>query len=165
MTATHRAAPIAWLADWECDLLGLPRSNETPKVGDRVQVTVTGYVEHVYADGSVDVVDKRAAFPNIEDVRDLGCYEPDEHTAIRVVERAPKAPKVGDHITGADVKATPWRRGTIIRCADFPGSTYVSALVLLGDGTWRRINDGRGPVTFAELRDAATFRVEHAPGK
>jgi hypothetical protein len=49
---------------------------------------------------------------------------------IEVVEKA--KPKVGDVITGADVKAAQWRRGTTVVSDRDPEDVYV----LRGDGTW-----------------------------
>lgn len=145
------------------EMLGLPPI-VSPMVGDKVEVVVTGYVSHVDDDGTIGLAPTRDAFP--DDDAPLGWYLPDESTTLRVIERAPKAPKVGDVIDGATVKATPWRRGTIIRCTGYALVNPVG-LVLMGDGTWRRLNDDADPtpVPFDHLRNDAMFRVENAPGK
>lgn len=133
-----------------------------PRKGDKVEIKVSGYVEHVYDDGSIDLVDKRTPFG--DGAKDLGCYDLDEHTTLRVIESAPAAPKVGDVITSATLRETPWKRGTIVSTVGRSGDVYTS-YVLTADGDWLALAPGGGRYRFDAFGPYAPLRVDHAPGK
>lgn len=125
------------------------------KRGDKVRLSSTFYVGKVNADGTVQLATTRDAFP--EPVTLDRCHT----SRLALVEAGPAEPKVGDTISADDVRATPWRRGTLIRYVGEYG-TDGGRYALTSDGMWRDVEHGAA-IPFGHLR--GRFVIEHAPGK
>jgi len=117
-------------------------------IGDRVEVTITGAVTG--ADGRFFVVDN--------DV-----WVSLDTPSARFRKLAPPKPEVGAVIDGARLKATPWKRGTVIRevydlAAEHPHVYYM----LTSEGDWADTHwCDQSP--FADFRDTDTVEVVYLP--
>lgn len=83
------------------------------------------------------------------------------HPSVKVkpVKLVSRRPKVGDVITGEELKARKWKRGTIIRAT--PGATYV----LMGDGCWYRVEAEslHFPCAFSDFLDREEIEIVRLP--
>jgi hypothetical protein len=94
------------------------------RVGDVVRHSRTMDVEFAQ-DGYVQLVDRE------NQTIKIGLFDNHKGTdKIEVVEKA--KPKVGDVITGADLKATQWEPGTVFLSKAGKGWTYM----MNADGKW-----------------------------
>lgn len=110
------------------------------KPGDRVEVTIVGEVVHSSGD-----------FLQLENDVHLWTVG----RGIQVRKLAPKKPKVGEVITGERLKATPWKRGTVVLSDDIP-------CLLTADGVWAEPDYVEG-WTFDDVLDDDEFTVVYLP--
>lgn len=83
----------------------------------------------------------------------------DPSVKVKPVKLVSRRPKVGDVITGEELKARKWKRGTIIRDGGGP-----CTLILLGDGLWRSILAPEPvPCSFSEFDDDEEIEIVRLP--
>lgn len=132
-------------------------------VGDIVEMRRTGKV--VKSAGTVDghyleMADTKTGYR-------FGIMEGNGNAyRVEMVLRAPRPkPKQGDIITGAQVRDTQWKRGTIFRVVEFetgPAEREFSGLVLCADGLLHSLdNQDERPSTyqFSNLNPRAKFEL------
>jgi hypothetical protein len=122
-----------------------------PKVGDLVTATVTGHVSYIDDDGDLYLHANREPFP--DEVDTFACIP---SANAHVITPAAAKPRIGDTVTGRQVRETPWQRGTVLREDD-------DRFILGADGMWTSANDGER-YAFTEIWDIDTYVVEYLPG-
>lgn len=122
-------------------------------VGDIVKISRTVQVEQVL-DDRIYAADCRSGHHRIQ-VVNTGTAK------VEMVKRAARPkPKAGDVITGAEIGRIQWKRGTVIRCVEFPGgrAVRVAALVLFTDGKWHDV-EGFAAYEFEALARDSKFEI------
>lgn len=122
---------------------------EDLRLGDVVEVTATGEV--TFAGTRVVMVtrdDLTIAFSKSSPVK----IRP-----VKLARRNYRA-KVGDVITGKQLKETWWKRGTII--SECGPVSHPCDYALLADGLWQDLTCETDPVSFGLFGDGESFRIE-----
>lgn len=115
-----------------------------PTVGDRIRISVTGTI--TAKDGPIVSLDN-GTMVHISDPN------------LNVEKLKHPKPQPGDDITGARLKDTWWKRGTIMR-----GDDTHAGWVLRGDGQWHSLDNDLvdvGPFDFHDFPSSRTFHVVH----
>lgn len=83
----------------------------------------------------------------------------DPSVKVKPVKLVSRRPKVGDVITGEELKARKWKRGTMIR--DDEAKTYI----LLGNGMWYCVEaDSTGwPSPFSDFSNREEIEIVRLP--
>lgn len=161
----RRTTPVRTVSPFASPVTKAPPGDAKLGKGDKVRFSAIGWVRGVNPDGSVDVAFTAEPFAEPDATRVPA-------SVIVRLQAAPPEPRVGDEITGRQVRETPWQRGTVLRNTT-PGVDDGDRYALLGTGDWVDmsadvvVGDGDALPTFgfAAFEDHETFVVELAPGK
>ncbi|MGZ4556814.1 MAG: hypothetical protein ACXVXZ_13905 [Mycobacteriaceae bacterium] len=119
------------------------------KPGDIVKLT-----RHI----EVDSIDDRYIFGrDAKSDQSVGIhYGPDSSAQLEVVKRAVRKLKVGDEVTGDEIRERQWKRGTIVGHRD-------EEWVLHGDGRWYSVNEAGLNIGFHAFLDLKPYVVKRLP--
>lgn len=118
------------------------------RTGDRVRVTIVGDVTGVDSDGVYLFTSSQS-----EDYID-----PNNRLVTSVEKLKHRRPEVGATITGARLKDTWWKRGTVVQML---GDFSTIDLMLLASGQW--VSTDAGVFEFDACPDDAIFQVVYLP--